>query len=84
MTKDYNKLISSNITIDRARDLAAAIVKQAFEDYKNYPEERATIEKWLLTGDVWLDILDLDPLYLLEVFKKHGKSKENKTGTKTV
>lgn len=69
----YNKLISANITLDKAKNIAAAIVKQAFEDYKNYPEERATIEKWLLTGDVWLDILEIDQTYLLEVFKKYGK-----------
>ena len=74
MTKDYNKLISANITLDKAKNIAAAIVKQAFEDYKNHPEERATIEKWLLTGDVWLDILDIDPSYLKEVFRHYGIS----------
>lgn len=73
MTKDYNKLISANITMDNAREIASAIVKQAFDDYKKYPEERATIELWLLTGDIWLDILDVDPQYLLEVFRKYGK-----------
>ena len=73
MTKDYKKLISANITIDKAKEIAIAIVKQAFDDYKKHPEERATIEKWLLTGDIWLDILELDQTYLLEVFKKYGK-----------
>lgn len=48
--------------------LAAHVLKQAVKDYEN-GHERIQIIRWVRDGNVWLDVLGIDP----DVFEKQLK-----------
>lgn len=81
MTKEcnyYEKLKSASISKEKAKEIAAAVVARALDDYKDFPEERPEIERWILNGDVWLDIIFMDTSSdaILEGFRNYAKEKE--------
>lgn len=52
--------------------LAAAIIKQAVVDYKNYPMMRAEIKRFI-KSEYFVSITDLDPDALLEELERQCK-----------
>ena len=52
--------------------LAAAIIKQAVVDYKNYPKLRAEVRRFI-KSEYFRSITDLDPDALLEELERQCK-----------
>lgn len=81
-TDDMRRLMSADIDVKTAKRMAVAVIERALDDYKKYPTERAAIEKWILSGDVWIDLMfpDTDNEVILEGFRRYAKI-DSKTET---
>lgn len=77
-TDNLNQLMMSHISEESAKRMAISVIEKALDDYKRYPTERAAIERWILSGDIWFEIMfpDTDEQTILEGFRRYAKINE--------
>ena len=68
------------ITDQQLKSIAAAVLIQTAKDYKQHPEWRASIEKWISEGNVWTDVVlpDYSENYIIKALRNSLKSNQEK------